>query len=102
MKINSRNIIKAEFSINKKQEQKQTAASFKSAYTLPSAYPALQAQINTNIPVSYRQIGEIEIPGLKENARIFKLANGQRIITAAKKGPIVVRTVYRLFKRTRQ
>lgn len=94
MKINSRNIIKPEFSINKKQAQKQTAASFKSAYAMTSVYPAVQAQINTNIPVSYRQIGEIEIPGLKENARIFKLANGQRIITASKKGPIVVRTVY--------
>jgi len=97
MKINSRNIIKPEFSINKNQVQKKNAgASFNGAYAAPApfVYPVSKAQINSNIPVSYKQIGEIKVPGLKDSARIYKLANGQRIITASKKGPIVVRTVY--------
>ncbi len=58
------------------------------------AYFAGQSQINSNLPISYTKLGEIPIPGLKEKASVFQLANGQRVIIAPKKGATVVKTTY--------
>lgn len=61
---------------------------------LPSIHSIGASLINSNLPISYTKIGEIEIPGLKDKASIFKLANGQRVIIAPKQGPTVVKTAY--------
>lgn len=65
-----------------------------SSENLPSIHSIGASLINSNLPISYTKIGEIEIPGLKDKASIFKLANGQRVIIAPKQGPTVVKTAY--------
>ncbi len=52
------------------------------------------SQINSNLPVSYSKIGEMSVPGIKEKASIFKLANGQKIVILPKKGPTLICTTY--------
>ena len=78
-----------------------TNPSFKSAQQsvipstdLPNVHTAGVSLINSNLPVSYTKIGEFEIPGLKEKASVFKLANGQRVIIAPTEGQTVVKTSY--------
>ena len=61
---------------------------------LPSTYTAGMSQVNSNLPMSYTKIDEISIPGLKEKASVFKLANGQKIVILPKKGPTVVKTTF--------
>ena len=61
---------------------------------LPSVYTAGVSQINSNIPVSYTKLGEIPIPGLDNNASLFRLANGQRVIILPKKGPTQIKTTF--------
>ena len=78
----------------KPYENKKQSTSFSGETKLPSVYAIGQSQINTDMPVSYAKIGEVSIPGLKENAHIYKLANGQRVIIANKKGPTFVNTTY--------
>lgn len=92
-KINNINITKCIPAKEYKQEmQGNYTASFKSE--LPSIYTAGQSLVNSSSPVSYTKIGEIEIPGVKEKASIFKLANGQRIIISPKPGPTYIKTTY--------
>lgn len=62
--------------------------------SLPNTYSAGVSSINSNLPVSYTKIGEIDVPGLKDKASVFKLANGQKVIICPKKGQTVVRTTY--------
>ena len=50
--------------------------------------------INTNIPISYVKTGEISIPGIKEKASVFKLANGQKVVILPKKGITTIETLY--------
>ena len=92
-KTDNINIIKnlPEKSLPNKQKEEVSVA-FKSE--LPSVYAAGQSLVNTNNPISYSKIGEIEIPGVKEKASIFKLANGQKVIIAPKPGPTYVKTTY--------
>lgn len=61
---------------------------------LPSVHTIGQSLINTNAPVSYTKLGEITIPGLKDKASVYKLANGQKVIIAPKKGPAMIKTTY--------
>ena len=61
---------------------------------LPSVYPAGMSQVNANKPVAYSKIGEISVPGSKEKASVFKLANGQKVIIFPKKGPTYIKTTY--------
>ena len=61
---------------------------------LPSSYAIGNSLVNTNLPVSYSKIGEISVPGLKDKAIIFKLANGQKVIILPKKGPTYIKTTY--------
>ena len=61
---------------------------------LPSVYAAGVSQINSNVPVSYTKLGEIPIPGLSNNASLFRLANGQRVIILPKKGPTQIKTTF--------
>lgn len=79
----------------KKEENKQQV-SFAATNTtsLPSTHSVGQSQLNTNLPVSYTKIAEIPIPGLDQNASVFKLANGQRVVICPKKGPTYVKTTY--------
>lgn len=65
-----------------------------SATILPSIHSSGTSMVNSNLPISYTKIGEMEIPGLKEKASVFKLANGQKVIIAPKKGPTMVKTAY--------
>ena len=78
---------------NIKKTEKPEVVSTNNSF-LPSVYVIGQSQINSNLPVSYKVIGEISVPGLKDKAKIYKLANGQRVIIASKKGPAVIRTTY--------
>jgi len=92
-KINNINIIKDIPAKEYNQKvQRNSAVPFKSE--LPSIYPAGQSLVNSTNPVSYTKIGEIEIPGVKEKASVFKLANGQRVIIAPKPGPTYIKTTY--------
>ena len=61
---------------------------------LPSVYTLGASQINSNLPVSYTKLGEIPIPGVKNNASLFRLANGQRVIILPKKGPTQIKTTF--------
>lgn len=61
---------------------------------LPAINTADASLVNANLPVSYTKIGEFEIPGLKDKASVFKLANGQRVIIAPTEGQTVVKTAY--------
>ena len=61
---------------------------------LPSVNSVGMSQINTNVPISYTKLGEIPIPGLQNNASLFQLANGQRIIILPKKGPTQIKTTF--------
>jgi len=61
---------------------------------LPSVHSAGMSQINTNLPISYTKIGEIAVPGLKEKASVYRLANGQKVIIQPKKGPTYIKTTY--------
>ena len=79
--------------VKSEQNKEQGKISVQKNNTLP-VYFAGQSQINSNLPVSYTKLGEIPIPGLKEKASVFQLANGQRIIIAPKKGATVVKTTY--------
>ncbi len=97
MEINTSNISRL-YSVQNEQnkeavpKEQQNFAAFKSE--LPSSYPVGQSLVNTNNPVGYTKIGEIEIPGLKDKASIFKLANGQKVIIAPKQGTTYVKTTY--------
>ena len=61
---------------------------------LPSVYPTGLSQVNSNLPMAYTKIGEISVPGLKEKASIFKLANGQKVVIQPKDGPTYIKTTY--------
>lgn len=61
---------------------------------MPSNYILGESLVNSNLPISYSKIGEISVPGLKDKASIFKLANGQRVIILPKKGPTYIKTTY--------
>lgn len=52
------------------------------------------SQINVNTPISYTKLGEIPIQGLENNASLFQLANGQRVIILPKKGPTQIKTTF--------
>ena len=77
---------------------KKQGVSFGNQYTtntqLPSTNSVGMSQINTNIPISYTKLGEIPIPGLQNNASLFQLANGQRVIILPKKGPTQIKTTF--------
>lgn len=94
------NSIKTQNILNKETPQ-VTGNTFKSggeiqasAANLPSIYSAGSSVINSNLPIAYSKIGEIKIPGLKDKACVFKLANGQKVIIAPKQGPTMVKTAY--------
>ncbi len=52
------------------------------------------SQVNTNLPISYVKLEDISIPGAKEKASLYKLANGQKIVIFPKKGPTYIKTTY--------
>ncbi len=61
---------------------------------LPSVHNAGMFQINANLPVSYTKIAELQVPGLKDKASVYKLSNGQKVIIQPKKGPTYIKTTY--------
>ena len=61
---------------------------------LPSTHSVGASLVNKNVPIAYSKIGEMEIPGLKDKASVFKLSNGQKVVIAPKKGPTMVKTAY--------
>ena len=92
-RINNINIVK-DISAKEYQKQLQGTSGVNFKAELPSVYPAGQSLVNSNNPVTYTKLGEIAIPGVKERASIFKLANGQRVIIAPKPGPTYIKTTY--------
>lgn len=76
-------------------KEKQEQAVFGANTTfLPSVIATGQSQINSNIPIPYTKLGEIQIPGLENNASLFRLANGQRVVILPKKGPTQIKTTF--------
>ncbi len=75
-------------------QQDNYAEGNNSISSLPPIHSAGLSQVTSNLPVSYSKIGEIEIPGLKNKASVFKLANGQRVIIAPQKGQTFIKTTY--------
>lgn len=61
---------------------------------LPSVNSAGLSMVNSNLPIAYSKIGEIQIPGLDQKAIVYKLANGQKVVIAPKQGPTIVKTSY--------
>lgn len=57
------------------------------------AAEALKAQTLAQAPVSYRFIRDIKLP-FSNNAKLFQLANGQKVVVLEKKGPTVLETYY--------
>lgn len=76
-----------------KQQEHVSAPNYNSK-SLPSVYPAGASQVNSNLPMSYTKIGEISVPGLKDKASIYRLANGQKVIIQPKDGPNYINTTY--------
>lgn len=79
--------------INKYENNKQVSYG-QSMENLPVQNTIGISQVNTNLPVSYTKISEIPIPGLNQNASVFKLANGQKVVILPKKGPTYIKTTY--------
>ena len=78
----------------KEEKKQQVSFSANNTTSLPSTHSVGQSQINTNLPISYTKIAEIPIPGLDQNASVFKLGNGQKVVICPKKGPTYVKTTY--------
>lgn len=76
-----------------KQQGLVSAPNYNST-SLPAVYPAGVSQVNSSPPMAYTKIGEIAVPGLKEKASIFKLANGQKVVIQPKDGPTYIKTTY--------
>ena len=81
-----------------KTPEKNKGVNFGNQYVtntqLPSIHSAGMSQVNTNVPISYTKLGEIPIPNLENNASLFQLANGQRVIILPKKGPTQIKTTF--------
>ena len=60
-------------------------------YADPSA--AIKSQLGVKTPISYTFIRDIEMP-YSEPAKLYKLANGQKVAILHKKGPAVVKSYY--------
>ena len=92
-KVNQFNTVK-----NVQTPQKMQGVNFGNQYVtntqLPSVHTTGMSQINANLPITYTKLGEIPIPGLENNASLFKLANGQRVIILPKKGPTQIKTTF--------
>lgn len=97
MKINANNINLYNAENNTRTaSQKQTnfGNMYYPASQLPSSHIAGMSQLNTSMPISYTKLGEIPIPGTENNASVFQLANGQRVIILPKKGPTQIKTTF--------
>lgn len=95
MQISSNSINRQNIAQNAIIKAKKTEVNLgNNTQQLPSVYVAGVSQINSNLPVSYIKLGEIPIPGLKNNASVFRLANGQRVVILPKKGPTQIRTTF--------
>ena len=54
---------------------------------------SLKAQLLAQAPISYTFVRDIKLP-FSNNAKLYKLANGQRVAILEKKGPTVLETYY--------
>ena len=83
-KIN--NSYKVNFTQNQEANQVQTqnqnpeAADYKPVTTMPPQF------VNANVPISYTKINEFTLPGTDTKVQMYKLANGQTVVLAPKKG----------------
>lgn len=98
MKIVSGNISQINAIKNMQTSAKPKEVNFGNQYVsntqLPSIHAVGMSQINVNTPISYTKLGEIPIQGLENNASLFQLANGQRVIILPKKGPTQIKTTF--------
>ncbi|MBQ7449802.1 insulinase family protein [bacterium] len=82
--------------INFKQNQGQNQTSnnqtqpelneYQHISTLPSQY------VNVNVPIGYKKINEFTLPGTAIKVQMYKLANGQTVVLAPKKGKSQIAT----------
>ena len=98
MELSSNYIVKNNKVIKPQGLKQANGVSFSAANTknveLPSVQTVGMSQVNYSAPVSYTKIAEIDIPGMKEKASLFKLANGQKVAILPKKGPTFIRTSF--------
>ncbi len=76
-----------------KLEQNNTPKTQQNSTVLPSCGVS-SAIVQPQIPVQYQKIAEIPILGLKENASVFKMSNGQTVVIAPKKGKFYIKTKF--------
>src|SRR5574344_221697 len=76
-------------------EDKQVNGSSAASDPINSAkqVEALKAQTLAQAPISYSFIRDIKLP-FSNNAKLYKLANGQKVVVLEKKGPTVLETYY--------
>ena len=98
MELSSNYIVKNKGITNSQGVNKPVEKSFGAVNTnnveLPSTQTVGMSQVNYSAPVSYTKIADIDIPGMKEKASLFKLSNGQKVAILPKKGPTFVRTSF--------
>ena len=84
--------------VNFQKTNKSCGKSFGAVETknveLPSTQTVGMSQVNYSAPVSYTKIADVDIPGMKEKASVFKLANGQKVAVLPKKGPTFIKTSF--------
>lgn len=59
----------------------------------PNTTQALKAQTLAQAPIPYSYIKDIKLP-FANNAKLYRLANGQKVVILEKKGPTVLETYY--------
>ena len=57
------------------------------------AAETLKAQVLAQAPIPYKYVRDIKLP-FSTNAKLFQLANGQKVVVLEKKGPTVLETYY--------
>ncbi len=76
-----------------KTEDTKVSSAASNSVSNTNATEALKAQTLAQAPVNYTYIREIKLP-FSNNAKLFKLANGQKVAILEKKGPTVLETYY--------
>ena len=98
MELSGNYIVKNNKSVNFQSSKKNIEKSFGAVNNknveLPSTQTVGMSQVNYSAPVSYTKIADIDIPGMKEKATLFKLSNGQKVAILPKKGPTYIRTSF--------
>ncbi len=89
-KIN--NSFRINFSQNQNQIENNKVQNTETSYTLPYLTSIPAGFVNVNPPIKYTKINEFILPDNTTKVHIYKLANGQTIVLAPKKGETQINT----------